>query len=108
MTSLRIQNVIAQFESLSPQSVNQLTNLYASDAVFKDPFNAVKGHNAIKHIFLHMFNQVNNPRFVIKSVLENDQHASLTWEFEFQFKSSPNQSEIIKGCTWFTFDQQDL
>ena len=108
MTSLRIQNVIAQFESLSPQSVNQLTNLYASDAAFKDPFNEVRGHNAIKHIFLHMFNQVNNPRFVIKSVLENDQHASLTWEFEFQFKSSLNQSELIKGCTWFTFNQQDL
>ena len=108
MTSLRIQNVIAQFESLSPQSVNQLTDLYASDALFKDPFNEVTGHDAIKHIFLHMFNQVNNPRFVIKSVLEDGHHASLTWEFKFQFKSSPNQLEIIKGCTWFTFDQQGL
>ncbi len=108
MVTARTQNLIDQFESLSLQSVDQLTNLYAKDALFKDPFNEVTGHDAIKHIFLHMFTQVDNPRFVISSVLEDDRHASLTWEFQFQFKSSPNQSEIIKGCTWFTFNEHDL
>ena len=108
MVTARTQQLINQFESLSLESVDQLTNLYATHALFKDPFNQVIGRDAIKQIFVHMFSQVNNPRFVINSVLEDGRHASLTWDFRFQFKSSPQQSEIIRGCTWFTFNDHDL
>jgi len=108
MVTARTQQLIDQFESLSLESVDQLTNLYATHALFKDPFNQVIGRDAIKQIFVHMFSQVNNPRFVINSVLEDGRHASLTWDFRFQFKSSPQQSEIIRGCTWFTFNDHDL
>ncbi len=108
MVTARTQQLIDQFESLSLESVDQLTNLYASNALFKDPFNQVIGQDAIKQIFVHMFSQVNNPRFVINSVLEDGRHASLTWDFRFQFKSSPQQSQIIRGCTWFTFNDHDL
>ena len=108
MVTARTKQLIDQFESLSLESVDQLTNLYASNALFKDPFNQVIGHDAIKQIFVHMFSQVNNPRFVINSVLEDGRHASLTWDFRFQFKSSPQQSETIRGCTWFTFNDHDL
>ena len=108
MVTARTQQLIDQFESLSLESVDQLTNLYATNALFKDPFNQVIGHDAIKQIVVHMFSQVNNPRFVINSVLEDGRHASLTWDFRFQFKSSPQQSETIRGCTWFTFNDHDL
>jgi len=108
MNTPRTQQVIDQFKSLNQQSVCQLINLYASDALFKDPFNEVRGHVAIKHIFMHMFTQVNNPKFVIKSVLENSSQTCLTWEFLFQLKSSPNKIELIRGCTWFTFNERDL
>jgi hypothetical protein len=108
MVTARTQQLINQFESLSLESVDQLTNLYATHALFKDPFNQVIGRDAIKQIFVHMFSQVNNPRFLINSVLEDDQHASLTWDFRFEFKSSPQHSEIIRGCTWFTFNDHDL
>ena len=108
MVTARTQQLINQFESLSLESVDQLTNLYATHALFKDPFNQVIGRDAIKQIFVHMFSQVNNPRFVINSVLEDGRHSSLTWDFRFQFKSSPQQSEIIRGCTWFTFNDHDL
>ena len=108
MVTARTQQLINQFESLSLESVDQLTNLYATHALFKDPFNQVIGRDAIKQIFVHMFSQVNNPRFVINSVLEDGLHASLTWDFRFEFKSSPQHSEIIRGCTWFTFNDHDL
>jgi len=108
MNTLRTQKLINQFESLNAESVDQLINLYADDAFFKDPFNEVYGHASIKHIFTHMFTQVNNPRFVISSVLENGNQACLSWEFLFEFKSSPHQGELIKGCTWFKFNEQDL
>jgi hypothetical protein len=52
-----------------------------------------------------MFTQVNNPRFVIKNTLENGSHACLIWDFIFQLKQSPNLDQVIRGCTWMTFNE---
>ena len=105
MTSQHIQRVIEQFENISPNTIDSLVTLYSEDAFFKDPFNEVKGHAKIKHIFTHMFTQVNNPRFVIKNTLENGSQACLIWEFIFQLKQSPNLDQAIRGCTWMTFNE---
>jgi hypothetical protein len=108
MTSQHIQWVIEQFENISPNTIDSLVTLYSEDAFFKDPFNEVKGHTKIKHIFTHMFTQVNNPRFVIKNTLENGSQACLIWEFIFQLKQSPNLDQVIRGCTWMTFNESLL
>jgi len=108
MTSQHIQRVIDQFENLSPNSIDALVALYSKDAFFKDPFNEVKGHAHIKHIFSHMFTQVNNPHFVIKNTLENGSHACLVWEFIFQLKQSSEINQVIRGCTWMTFNEELL
>jgi ketosteroid isomerase-like protein len=108
MTSQHIQRVIDQFENLSPNTLDALVALYSKDAFFKDPFNEVKGYADIRHIFSHMFTQVNNPHFVIKSTLENGSQACLIWEFIFQMKQSPNIDQVIRGCTWMTFNEQSL
>jgi hypothetical protein len=108
MTSQHIQGVIDQFENLSPNSIDTLVALYSKDAFFKDPFNEVTGHADIRHIFTHMFTQVNNPHFVIKNSLENGAQACLIWEFIFQMKQSPNIDQVIRGCTWMTFNEAAL
>ena len=57
---------IAQFfEDLDPQNLAQLKNFYSPAAQFKDPFNQVQGIEAIEQIFLHMYESLENPRFVI-------------------------------------------
>jgi hypothetical protein len=108
MTSQHIQRVVHQFENLSPKTIDTLVALYSKDAFFKDPFNEVRGQADIKHIFSHMFRQVNNPRFVIKNTLERESHACLIWEFIFQLKQSPDIDQIIRGCTWMTFNEESL
>jgi ketosteroid isomerase-like protein len=108
MTSQHIQRVIDQFENLAPNSIDALVALYSKDAFFKDPFNEVKGHAHIKHIFSHMFTQVNNPHFVIKNTLENGSQACLIWEFIFQLKQSSEINQAIRGCTWMTFNEELL
>jgi steroid delta-isomerase len=42
-------------------------DFYAANAEFKDPFNEVRGTEAIARIFRHMFTQVDEPRFKIGS-----------------------------------------
>ena len=108
MMSPHIQTLIYQFESVTLDSVDQLVALYAPQAFFKDPFNEVTGKEHIRHIFTNMFSQVNHPRFRILGVLEENTRACLTWEFLFEFKSSPSKAQTIQGCTWFTFNDSGL
>ena len=71
-----IQNIIHRFEDLKLANIGELLGIYAEDAFFKDPFNEVRGHTAIKKIFTHMFDQVDQPHFVILTIsIKNNRSA---------------------------------
>ena len=97
--------VVGFFESISPQSVERIGELYAPDAVFKDPFNEVTGVPEIRRIFLHMFEQVRSPRFVVHETIEQGDAAMLTWDFAFAFPAPLSaRPRLIRGCTHLRFD----
>ena len=99
---------IAQFfEALNPQSLAQLKNFYSPAAQFKDPFNQVQGIEAIEQIFLHMYESLENPRFVITTQVVDGHQAFLTWDFKFRFKSFDTITEqVVKGTTHLVLDDQ--
>ncbi|WP_394780102.1 nuclear transport factor 2 family protein [Undibacterium sp.] len=96
--------VVDFFETLTPQSCQQLQLIYTGDAFFKDPFNEVQGLDAIKPIFLHMFEQVDNPRFKIHARVLQQNEAFLTWDFLFAMKRSPGTEQRIRGATHLRFN----
>lgn len=101
------QALIDWFEHLSPQTIDQLPNFYATDAEFKDPFNEVRGIDAIAHIFRHMFTQVDEPRFVIGSRFcgEDDEGGvMLLWDFHFRTKGRRPQAICVRGTSHLRFD----
>ena len=98
-----LQDVIRFFESIDPGTVSRLADVYTDAASFKDPFNEVVGIEAITKIFSHMFEQVDEPRFVVTgSVLQGDQ-AFLTWDFLFRMKRFSREEQCIKGATHLRF-----
>ena len=96
-----IKEVIKRFEGLSLETVDHLIDLYSTDAFFKDPFNEVSGRRDIKKIFVHMFEQVDQPKFIVLTEISNLNQACLTWEFRFRFKNESHQ-QVIRGCSWLT------
>ena len=100
---------VAQFyASLSVASLPQLTTIYAPGASFKDPFNDVRGHAAILHIFEHMFAQLEQPRFFIGSQFARDGEAFLTWEFTFRMKRRGSAAQCIRGASHLRFASDGL
>lgn len=81
-----IDTIVQAFENLSPERVAQLGALYADNATFKDPFNAVQGVAAIQGIFAHMYANLHEPRFIITHRIVDGAQCFLTWEFRFAFK----------------------
>ena len=93
------------FESVSPETISRIGDLYAADARFKDPFNAVQGVPALEHIFRHMFTQVESPRFVVTERIAQNNSAMLAWRFEFGVRVGKTvRPQVVNGVTHFKFD----
>ena len=83
-----VKNYIDLFSNLSPDNINEFDNLISKNIIFVDPFNNIKGINAFKNIFYHMFENVKEPRFFILDYSINKQRVFMKWKMTFYaFKS---------------------
>ena len=97
----RVARVKEFFESLAPADVARLPEFYAAQAYFKDPFNEVRGAEAVGRIFTHMFKRLESPRFVIREAIVQGDDAFLTWDFPFRLRS---RELLIHGASHLKFD----
>ena len=97
--------LIRFFETIGQEHLHErLAQVYAADAQFKDPSNEVQGLAPIGGIFEHMFEQVNEPRFVVTTNVLQGSQAFLTWEFLFRMKRFSQEMQCIQGATHVIFD----
>lgn len=94
--------VVAFFESLTPQTLARLDAVYTDDARFIDPFNDVSGLAGVRRVFEHMFETLDAPRFEIVSALTEGEQCFLLWNFRFRRKGSSSTS-LIHGSTHVRF-----
>ena len=101
------QRLIALYEQLSPAHLARLGDYYAPDAQFKDPFNDVRGVPAITQVFAHMFDTLEQPRFIVTQHIVQGDQTFLAWEFHFRMRRwRPHQMQCIRGATLLRFDAQ--
>lgn len=100
-----LRTLISAFETLTPSTVDALAALYADDARFRDPFNDVRGRDAVARIFSHMYSQIEAPRFEITSAQCVADGAWLEWVMHFEMRGRP---QTIAGATRLRFDPQGL
>jgi len=99
-----LQRVVRFFETLTLESASQqIAEVYADDAYFKDPFNEVRGLPAVTPLFTHMFKQVENPRFVVTSTVLQGDSAFMTWDFLFHMRRYAQEEQCIRGATHIRF-----
>jgi hypothetical protein len=97
--------VVQWFEQLTPATVQHVSRYYAADARFKDPFNDVRGVPAIEAIFVHMFEALIDPRFVVTGRVAQGAQCFLTWEFRFGFRNfHQGREQVILGASHLVFD----
>ncbi len=101
----RLDDLLTWYAALTPQSLARIGEFYAADAVFKDPFNTVRGLPAITGIYTHMFRTTEAPRFIIRERIVQADQAFVTWDFSFTLKG--RQYNVVGG-THFHFDAQGL
>ena len=103
--TMRLGELVAFYETLTPSSLARLAELYAPDARFRDPFNDVRGADAIEAIFRHMFEQALEPRFVVDERFVGEGTAVLAWTFHYRMRRwRPQQPQTIRGLSHLRFN----
>jgi hypothetical protein len=83
------------FETLDKDvPVEAFGTLYDDAVVFRDPFNDVKGIRAVYRIFQEMYQNLDEPRFVIREYVESGSIAYVKWNFVFHFKGDAKESRF--------------
>ena len=100
-----LDQLLAWYSSLTPDSVKLAVDFYQSGARFKDPFNEVQGVEAIIKIFDHMFVTTESPRFIIHERVMQGRQAFVTWTFEFGLKG---KHYTVLGASHLKFDAEGL
>lgn len=104
-----VQQLVAFFEALTPESLGQLATLYDRQARFVDPFNDVQGLAAIESIFRHMFVALEEPRFVVTGQVVEGRQCFLLWDFHFRFKRFDRSTpQTIRGTSHLVFSEAGL
>ncbi len=100
----RVVKVAAFFDALaSMDDLRQLPEIYADDASFEDPFNRVKGREAIFRVFAHMYDQVDEPRFRMQETIAEGDSAFFVWTFRFRRKGSKGEPIVVVGSSHVRF-----
>lgn len=100
-----LDDLIDFYQTLTPASVERFGAFYAEDAYFKDPFNEVRGLPAIRRIFAHLFEQVEEPRFIVTEKLGAGEAAMLVWEFSFRVRRfGTARALLLRGVSHLRFD----
>lgn len=81
-----VERIVQAFETITPQTVTTLGDIYTHNVHFKDPFNDVRGLAEVQRIFAHMFVALESPRFVVTHRIVDGAHCFLAWEFRFKFR----------------------
>lgn len=98
------QHLITYFEQLTPESVAQIGAHYTADATFKDPFNEVYSAADIAHVFSHMFEALEEPRFVVTERIVQGAQCFLVWDFKFRFRNfRKGELQTIHGGSHLRF-----
>ncbi|MEZ5824067.1 MAG: nuclear transport factor 2 family protein [Geminicoccaceae bacterium] len=103
---MTIEAYIEAFENLEPATLDRLMDRFSTDARFADPFNDVTGRDAIRRVFERMFEDVDDPRFVVTGRAGAGDTHYLRWHFTCRPKGFLGRSGdlVIDGMSEVRLD----
>lgn len=93
------------FETLTKESSLESYELFFNeDSTFEDPFQKVQGIEAIYKVFEHMYETLNEPKFIVTEVVENSFIAYLKWDFSFKLSQNAD-GQSFEGLSRVEFSK---
>lgn len=102
-----LQEYIRYYESMTPESVEELIGLATKDIHFRDPFNDLRGVEKVIEVMHDMFRDTIDPQFKIIESFEKGETALLKWEMTFiPKKMSASEPWFVVGFSELKFNEE--
>jgi steroid delta-isomerase len=92
----------AMFSGFSPEALADLDRLCAPEIVFRDPFHALTGLEAMRRVFQGMFVLFEAPSFAVHDLGLGSDHGFILWSFEGSVRTG--RTLRFDGTTTLAFD----
>jgi steroid Delta-isomerase len=89
-------------ETLTPKTLDGIDAFVTDDVVFRDPFNAVQGREAMVRVLRRMFDDLSDVRFHVTAHVSQMPVAFIAWELSGITKRSLHAIRLI-GVSQLTF-----
>jgi len=76
-------------ETLTPETLSRLGDHVVDDVRFKNPFNDVRGVEAMEQVFRHMFETVGPVHFTVRDCAGDATTCMMSWRFEAVLRRRP-------------------
>ena len=76
-------------ETLTTETLPELPKFVSAQVHFRDPFNDVRGIDAMTEIFRHMFEAVGPVKFTVYHAQATGKNAVMSWSFEGRLFGKP-------------------
>ena len=103
MSAQALAGLKAFWEGLTPERLAGIDAVYAPDAHFRDPFNDVRGIEELRRIFGHMYETLDEPRFVIRDAIAEGDQVFLSWDFLFRMRRFDRREQCVRGGSQLRF-----
>ena len=97
-----------RFGSLTPDSLENLSELLDKDIVFTDPFNRIDGSDEFIAVFEHMFEVMREPRFHILDLAASKGAGYIKWRMTGRLKKRPELGVNIVGMSEVVFNDDGM
>ncbi len=97
-----IDAYVGFFETLTPERLDRLGDRVTPDVHFKDPFNDVTGIDAMRAIFEHMFETIEDPVFQVTHrapSIENEKVWFLRWRLTGRLPAVLGGDWVVTGMS---------
>lgn len=84
-------------------TIEAYAQFFTASSSFEDPFNRIKGLDAIYALFQKMYSDLHDPRFIITETIEQEGVAYLRWEFYYAHDANKRERHF-EGVSRVSFD----
>lgn len=88
------------FNALSPETLDQLGDVYSPAVEFKDPMHETRGVSELRKVFEHMFQQLKGVTIQVEDAHGDERTGFLLWTMDYQFRGKPRS---ITGTSHLKF-----
>ncbi len=90
-------------ESLTAERLDELVDYVSPNVRFRDPFNDITGPAALRRLFAHMFATVEDIRFEVTDLMQQDRLCFMSWTLTGRLRG---RAWTVEGMSRVAFDPQ--